>query len=191
MPNIKVSLIKKNTIYQGKLFKLIREKLKAKGNCFWRETVLHPGSVVIVPLLDNSKIVFVRQYRRAIGKYILELPAGTRSEKENPRNCAARELAEETGFKSKKLSLLGQFYSAPGISSEKMTFYLAEGLQYIGSNPEPNEILNPVIITMEAALDKIKKGHIKDAKSIIGLILTERITKSKTSKKLEGFRKPV
>ena len=162
--------LRRTTLYRGKIIHLIREVLKIHGKRVVRETILHPGSVVIVPLINRSRIVFVRQYRHAIGRVILELPAGTLNPGEDPRVCARRELEEETGWRAKRVRRIGQFYPAPGVFSEQMTVFLAEGLTPVKAHPEPDELLEPVIMPIRTVLAKIRSGTICDAKSIIGVL---------------------
>lgn len=165
----KPRMIRRRTVYEGRIIRLIREVLDVDGHRLIRETVLHPGAVVMVPMLDRSRIVFVRQYRRAIRRYLLELPAGTLASGERPSACAQRELEEEVGFRAKRLTKLGQFYAAPGFASERMTVFLAEGLTTVKARPEADELLTPVILSLSTALAKIRSGAICDAKTIIGL----------------------
>ena len=168
-------LISRSTIYQGRVIRLVRDVLEIKGARHVRETILHPGAVVIVPLLDHSRIVFVRQYRRAVDRELLELPAGTRDRRESMESCARRELQEETGYRARRLRRLVQFYAAPGILSEQMTIFLAEDLQPGPASPEPDEDVRTVILTRAQALAKVCSGTICDAKTLIGLLMLERL----------------
>ncbi len=165
-----VRVKKRKLIYQGRVIRLFRETLSIGGKTIIRETIKHPGAVVIVPVLDDGRIVFVRQYRRAIEKEILELPAGTLEPGERRDVCARRELQEETGWKAKRLTQIGQFYAAPGFISEQMTLFLARGLSPAVACPEPDELLRPVILPLKTALKQVRSGAICDAKTIIGLL---------------------
>ena len=173
---MKVVRLKKRTlIYQGRVIKLFREVLSVRGQEIIRETIKHPGAVVVVPVLDDGRIVFVRQYRRAIEKEILELPAGTLEPGERKDLCARRELQEETGWKAKTMTQLGQFYAAPGFISEQMTLFMARGLSPAKACPEPDELLRPVILSLKSALKRVHSGAICDAKTIIGLLFAARV----------------
>src|SRR5678815_707341 len=123
-------LIKSETLIQGRTFKVRRDHLKTPDG---RETKLeiieHGGSVVIIPVDADGNVLFVRQYRHAAGSDLLELPAGTRDGDEPYEECAAREIREETGMEAGKLEKVGEFYLAPGYSTEFMTVYLATGLK--------------------------------------------------------------
>ena len=173
MPPFRV--ISRSTIYQGRVIQLIREVLQVGTRKLVRDTVRHPGAVVIVPMLDREHLVCVRQYRRAVGRTLLELPAGTLEKGESKRACAQRELEEETGWRARSMRRIGQFYAAPGCLSEQLTIYLAEGLSRGHAHPEPDEDLQPVRLTMKTALAKIANGDICDAKTIIGILFTHRL----------------
>ena len=170
----RVRCVKRSTIYQGRVIRLIRELLEIRGRRFARETILHPGAVVVVPVLARSRILFVRQYRRAVGRVLLELPAGTLEPGERQDACARRELLEETGWRAGRLRRLGRFYAAPGFLSEEMTVFLATALRPGTAHPEPDELVTPVVLTLRQALAKIRSGAIRDAKTIIGLLFAQR-----------------
>lgn len=173
MPNVRV--LARRTLYRGRVIRLIQEVLEVGGRRMVRETIRHPGAVVVVPLLDRSRIVFVRQYRRAVGRSLLELPAGTLEPGEPRAICARRELEEEAGWRARRLRRIGQFYAAPGFVSEQLTVFLAEGLRPVPPRPEPDEQVVPVTLTLRQALAKIRSGAICDAKSIIGVLFAERL----------------
>ncbi len=171
----RIRVITRRRIYQGRIIQLISEVLEVGGRRIVRETVQHPGAVVIVPMLDASRIVFVRQYRRAINRELLELPAGTLEQGERRDVCARRELEEETGWTAARLRRIGQFYAAPGFISEQLTIFLAEGLTPVPAKPEPDELVRSVIVPMRTALSRIYSGAICDAKTIIGVLFAHRI----------------
>jgi len=171
----RVRLVKPTVICQGHVIRLLRETLDINGRRVIRETVQHPGAVVIIPMLSRSRIVFVRQYRRAIDRELLELPAGTLAPGEPRRMCAQRELEEETGRRARSLRQIGQFYAAPGIMSEQLTIFLAQGLRYVGAHPEADECVRPVVLTLRDALRRIRTGSICDGKTIIGVLFAQRL----------------
>ena len=168
-------LLERRTVYRGRVIRLVREVLEARGRRLVRETVWHPGSVVIVPMVDRSHVVFVRQYRRAVDRDLLELPAGTLEIGEARTVCARRELEEETGWRARRLKRLADFYPAPGVLSERMTVFVAEGLTRGDAHPEPDEHVTPVVLSLRGALSKIRSGEICDGKSIIGIMLVHRV----------------
>lgn len=167
-------VVERRTIYRGRIIRLIREVLEVRHRRMVRETVQHPGAVVVVPVLPGNRIVFVRQYRRAVARRLLELPAGTLEPGEPRAACARRELEEETGWRARQLKRIGQFYAAPGFVSEQMTIFLARGLTQVGADPESDEDLTPVIFSLGEAMAKIRAGTICDAKTIIGILFARR-----------------
>ena len=166
----RLRVVQRRLIYRGRVIRLVREVLAVQGRRMIRETVQHPGAVVIVPMVDRSHMVFVRQYRRAVGRELLELPAGTLSAGERPARCASRELQEETGWRARRWRRLGQFYPAPGFTSEQMTVFLAQDLQPVSAHPDPDELIHPVVLSVRSALRFIRTGRLRDAKSIIGVL---------------------
>ena len=170
-----IRVVQRTTLYRGRVIRLIREVLDAQGRRMVRETIQHPGAVVIVPMVDRSRLVFVRQYRRAVGRVLLELPAGTLERGERWDRCARRELEEETGWRARRLRRIGRFYAAPGFISEQLTIFLAQGLRRVAAHPEPDEVIRPVILSFGEALARIRSGAICDAKTIIGVLFAQRV----------------
>ena len=164
--------IKTEMLFKGRAFAIRRDFLKTPDG---RETKLdiveHGGSVVLVPVDDEGNILFVRQYRHATGKDLLELPAGTRDGDEPYLECAAREIREETGMEAGKLVKAGEFYLAPGYSTEFMAVFIATELK---ENPLPadeDEFLELERIPIHKAFEMAEKGEVLDAKSLAGLLL--------------------
>ena len=168
-------VVRRETLYQGRVIRLIRDVWECQGRRVSRETVQHPGAAVIVPMRDRSRLVFVRQYRRAVDRALLELPAGTLEPGERPAQCARRELEEETGWRAGRLRRIGQFYAAPGVLSEQMTIFLAQDLTRVPARPDPDERLTPITLTLSTALRRIHAGTICDAKTIIGVLFAVRV----------------
>ena len=164
-------VIRRKEIYRGRIITLIREEARCGDRRIVRDIITHPGAVVILPVLPDGRLVLVRQYRRAVDRWLFELPAGTRDRRESERACAHRELEEETGWRATRLTRLSRFYAAPGCLSERMTLFLATSLRQRVAHPEPDELLKPVTMTLRAALQKIRTGAICDAKTIIGILL--------------------
>ena len=136
-----------------------------------REVVEHPGAVGIVALKENGDIVMVKQYRKAVEQVLLELPAGKLEQGENPLDCAARELTEETGYTAGDLRYLVSFYTSPGFSNEVMHMFLATDLKEGKNDPDDDEMVETVEISRDRAIDMILKGEIKDGKTIAGILL--------------------
>ena len=172
MKNIRT--LRRETIYRGRIISLIRETMDVQGRRIIRETIRHPGAVVIVPLLDRAHIILVKQYRRAVDRMLLELPAGTLEPGEQRAQCARRELEEETGWQAGSLRRIAQFYAAPGFMSEQLTLFLAQQLRRSHAHPEPDECVTPLVLSFREALAKIRSGAICDAKTIIGVLFAQK-----------------
>jgi len=139
-PNKKAKVLKSEIIYEGKAFGVRRDELiEPTGVHTIREVVTHPGSVVILPVLPDGRIVLVRQYRHAARQYLWELVAGRMEQGENPKKGAQRELLEETGYRAKKFSIFLDVFPTPGFLEERMFLLLAEGLSAGEAEPEEDE----------------------------------------------------
>lgn len=134
-----------------------------------REVVVHPGAVVVVPLLEGGRVVMVRNHRHAIGRHLLELPAGTLDREEPPAACAARELAEETGYRAGQLRPLCSFFSAPGFCTEELHAFVASDLTAGRPEPEPGEMVQAEVHSLESIRAMIAAGTIHDAKTMAAL----------------------
>ena len=167
-------LIRSETLLQGRAFKIRRDYLKTPNG---RETSLeiieHGGSVVLIPIDDDGNLLFVRQYRHAVGRDLLELPAGTRDNNELFEECAAREIREETGMQAGKLQKVGEFYLAPGYSSEFMVVFLATGLKDNPLDADDDEFLEVEKIPLKQAIQMAERGDIPDAISLAALLLAK------------------
>lgn len=142
------------------------------GRSFRRETIRHPASVVIVPVLPGGRVLLIRQFRHALGRYIYEIPAGTSEPGEPLAACAKRELAEETGFRAARWRRLCEFHPAPGISTERMVLYRAAGLTPLAKKAamDQDEYIIPKPVSAKTAVAMVRKNRIVDAKSIIGIL---------------------
>jgi len=173
----------REVLYRGRTFDLIVDQIEyPSGNTGVREIAHHPGGAVAVPLLDDGRVVLVRQLRYPLGEYLLELPAGKLTPGEDPKECAARELAEETGWTAGTLAHLVSIYSTPGFCDEILHLYLATDLHPSpeGHRREEGEYSMTVhLVPLEEALAMIDRGEIRDGKSIVGLMMAQkRRTKS-------------
>ena len=139
-----------------------------------RETIEHPGAVVMLPLLDDGRVCLIRNYRFGVDETLIELPAGTLEPGEDPSECAARELAEETGYTAGKLQQMHAFWMSPGILKERMHLFLATTLSLGLARPEADEQIEPLLVEWEAAVEMARTGGIHDAKTLVGLLYYER-----------------
>lgn len=165
-------LIDSEIVYPGKAFTIRRDRVRLPdGRTSKLDIVEHHGSVVLIPIDEDGNLLFVRQYRHAAAREMLELPAGTLDEGELPLACAARELREETGQAARQLDDLGGFYLAPGYSTEYMFVFLARGLYYSPLEADADEFLRVETIPLEQALQMAEKGSLPDSKSLAALWL--------------------
>jgi ADP-ribose pyrophosphatase len=147
------------------------------GFTFERDIVRHPGAVCVVPLDDAGRVVCVRQYRGAIDRYVLEIPAGKMDVPDEPPAIgAARELAEEVGLAAESLEELGSFFNSPGFTDERTYCYLAEGLTDVGQAVEGIEEQYMTIerVPLEEIFDLLDKGEMVDGKTIVACFLAKR-----------------
>jgi len=147
----------------------------ADGRAIQREVVEHHGAVAIVPMLDSETILMIRQYRPAVNEVLLEIPAGTLEPNEEAEACAARELEEETGYRSGRLTSMFSQYLAPGYSSEVLHAFLGENLSATAVNPDEDEEIEIVPIAVSDVESMILDGRIRDAKSIAALLVAIRL----------------
>lgn len=160
-------------IHRGRILTLnIEDIVLPNGNACSLEVVHHPGAVAVVPVLDDGRIVLVRQYRHAAGGYLIEIPAGKLDVKgESPEACAARELEEEIGYRAKRFERITTIYTSPGFCDEKIHLFLATGLEKTATSHEPDEVMTCVFHTADDVMEMIGHGDITDAKSIVALTL--------------------
>jgi ADP-ribose pyrophosphatase len=168
--NPETSVVDHKEVYRGRIVTLQVDTIRQKsGRTTIREVVLHPGGVTAVPILDDGRLLLIRQFRYPIGKYILELPAGKLDSGQPPPETMARELIEETGYSAGTLTHEGAFYTTPGISNESIHLFMARDLTYATQNLEEGEHITVEAYTLEECLEKIKNGEICDGKTILGI----------------------
>ncbi len=134
------------------------------------EVVIHPGAVVILPLIDENHILMIKNERVAVGETLWELPAGTLEPGEHPQETAARELIEETGYSADKIELMLSFYTTPGFCNEKMFAYKAKHLKFVGQDLDENEKITVEKLDVEHVLQMVRTGEIHDGKTITTLL---------------------
>jgi ADP-ribose pyrophosphatase len=164
--------ISSEKIFEGKIIKLFFDKVllpnKKKAT---REKVWHPGAVAVVPLTPNNEIILIRQYRYPVEEVLIEIPAGKLDKDEAPLDCAKRELQEEVGAVGGNIVHLSSFYTTPGFSNEFLYLYLAVNFEKKDNNPDEDEFLQILSIPVKECIDWVFEGKIKDAKSIIGILM--------------------
>lgn len=168
-------IIQATTIYDGRAFDVQKIQVRLPdGREGTYDLVQHPGAVTIVPVKDGQ-IYFVRQYRIGARQALLELPAGTLEPGEEPLPAAARETREEIGMAAAELRLLGDFFMAPGYSSEHLWVYLATGLTPDPLAADEDEFIDVVSIPVSQAYEMARSGQLMDGKSLAGLMLAQTI----------------
>jgi ADP-ribose pyrophosphatase len=140
-----------------------------------RDVILHPGAVVILPVLADGRVVLLRNHRFIMDEVLWELPAGTLEPGEAPEVAAPRELAEETGYRAGRWRKLAAFYASPGVMNEMLHLYAAEDLTPGPPRPEADENLEAHAVPWEQALGWVFDGTIRDGKTITGLLLWDRM----------------
>ncbi len=163
--------IESRRLYDGRLFKVVLERFKIDGKVISREIVKHPGAAAILPILPDGRILLIRQYRHAVGETLVEIPAGTLEEGEEPEACAYRELEEETGYRAGRLRRLAALALAPGYSSEIIHIYLAEDLEEAQPHPEEDESITLLRLGLVEVVEMIRRGEIRDAKTVAAVLL--------------------
>lgn len=173
MGDLDEKTISSRNIYDGKIIKVRLDKVLLRdGKESYREIVemTSKGAVAVVPLVDD-KVYFVKQYRKSLGKALLEIPAGRVDEGEEPADSARRELTEEIGFWPNELQQIAFFYSSPGFSDEVIYLYLARDLVKHEAARDEGEFLEIRSYPLSEALKMIVSGEIEDGKTITGLLL--------------------
>jgi ADP-ribose pyrophosphatase len=161
--------VESEELYKGRVVQLRLATVSLpNGSRKTREILVHPGAAAIVPLSDDNTIMLVEQYRAAVGRATLEIPAGTLEEGESPEDCARRELIEETGFRASNWTTLTAYYPSPGYSSEIIHVFKASGLEKVSDADAEFPLRHMPLTEVQA---KIRTGEVMDSKTIIGVLL--------------------
>jgi ADP-ribose pyrophosphatase len=184
-PNVEV--VSSILSYDGPLFRVYSDKIIENGREVTRDVVRHNGSVVILAIDDakskrDPMIVMERQYRHAAKEYLLEVPAGKMEEGEDALAGAKRELLEETGFKAKRWRKMLRYFASPGFLGEFMQVFVAEGLTLGDAQPEYDEQLEIEMMPLSRVLGMIDEGKIHDGKTLISVMLYERLRQAEKKK---------
>jgi ADP-ribose pyrophosphatase len=164
-------ILNSTSIYEGPVFGIRRDEvIEPSGVRAIREVITHPGSVVVLPVLPDGRILLIQQYRHATRQYLWELVAGRIDSGETPKAAAARELIEETGYRAKRLRVFLEMFPTPGFLEEKMFLLLAEGLTAGEAEPEEDEKIISRAYKRKELEEMIRDGKLRDAKSIAGIL---------------------
>jgi ADP-ribose pyrophosphatase len=164
---------KRRVVYRGSILDLWVDEVALKDHRLSkREVVEHAPAVAVLAIRDDHKILLVRQFRYAVGKHMLELPAGLIDSGEKPLAAARRELREETGYTAKHLKLIKKIYSSPGFCREVVHLYLATGLKLVGTKMDPEEDIALLALSYRQCLKKLASSpNTVDAKTLLALAL--------------------
>ena len=172
--------MKSDKVYEGKIVNLRIDTVELPDKKYSkREIVEHPGAVGLIPITEDNCVILVKQFRKPVEKFLLEIPAGKLELNEEPRETAIRELREETGFEAGKIEYLLEFYTSPGFSNEKIHLFLATDLIEGEATPDSGEFVEKVKISIEDLLKMVDRGEIVDSKTIIGINLADKYINKK------------
>ena len=173
--------VRSETVFSGKVFSVRKDQIRLPdGKVLGLDLVEHKGAVTVIPLDVQDQIWFINQYRHPAGQVLLELPAGVMDEGENPAQSAQRELREEIGMAAEQLTLVGEFFLAPGYSTEYMHVYLATGLYVAPLRPDEGEFIEIEKVPASQVSALAAGGRIRDAKSLAALLLWQVTSKNET-----------
>jgi ADP-ribose pyrophosphatase len=176
--NYEEKTVSRKQIYKGNIINV--ENLTVTlpdGREATRDIVTHPGASVVMPLSEDGGLFLVRQFRKPLETVSLELPAGKLDPGEDPRECAERELREETGLSAKNIKHLISIHTTPGFSNEVIHLYAATGLTEGEASADEDEFISSEKLPVGKLVEMVLGGVITDAKSIIGILMAEKIIK--------------
>ncbi len=163
-------------IYEGRVISVRVDKVELPdGRISDREIVEHHGGVGVIPVTEDGEVFMVSQYRIAAGSMMLEIPAGKLEKGEDPLECGKRELIEETGYAGSEFIPLGEYYATPGYCQEKLTIYLARGLEWQGQNLDDGEFLNVKKYKLDDLYKMVMNNEIYDCKTAIAILKAKAI----------------
>ena len=170
----------RRVIYKGRKIDLALQPVRlADGSTADREVVVHRGAVALLPMVDRDHVCLVRNDRYAVGRTLLEVPAGTIDEGESPDETAPRELREETGYVAGRITRIGEWWVSPGVMNERMYLYRCESLSPGPTDHQADERLVPEVVTWSEALAMVADGRIEDAKSMLAILIEDRLRASR------------
>jgi ADP-ribose pyrophosphatase len=169
--NPETALVARDLIYKGKIVDLEVDTISLpSGRNAIREVVKHPGGVVAVPLMEDGRLLLIRQFRYPLQKYILEFPAGKLDSGQSPLDTIHRELEEETGYRAAQMDYQFSFHTSPGFCNEIIHLFLASGLTPVAQRLEEGEHITVEGYSLKDCLQMIGNGDIADAKTILGIL---------------------
>lgn len=175
-PHLREVTVSGDTLYQGHFLQLRRDHVRLPGGALaTREYVLHPGAVMVIPLLDDGRVVLERQFRYPVGRVMVEFPAGKLDPGETSWHCAQRELLEETGYTAREWARAGQLHPVIAYANEFIDIWFARGLVAGVQNLDPGELVDVFAATPEALLQGCRDGEVTDAKTLTGALWLQNV----------------
>lgn len=166
------------TVYEGLIFDVNRLSVTLPNGCdAERDVVRHPGAVAVIAVTDDARVCLVRQYRSALDRVTVEIPAGKLDPGEDPLDAARRELAEETGLEARSMALLVTIATSVGFSDERIGIYLATALTRGPNHPDPDEFLGVDFVPIEDFVDAVLDGLVEDAKTVVGALALDAVSR--------------
>ncbi|MBB6216649.1 ADP-ribose pyrophosphatase [Anaerosolibacter carboniphilus] len=179
MMTLRENTINSKRIYEGRIISLRVDTVELPDKKYsTREIIEHPGAAVVVPITDEGKIIMVKQFRKPVEDFLIEVPAGKLDKGEEPLLCAHRELKEETGYSSGNMQHLFTFFSSPGFANETMHLFIARDLTVGEAIPDEDEYIEIESYELNQLIHMIFNGQIKDAKSIIAIFAVKQFLQS-------------
>jgi ADP-ribose pyrophosphatase len=167
--------VSSEAVFDGKLLHVRRDVVQLPdGSLATREHIVHPGAVLIVPVLPDGRLVVERQFRYPLDRVFIEFPAGKIDPGEATEDTARRELREEAGYEATRWTPLGTIHTLISYTNERIDLFVAEGLTHVGAKLDAGEFLDIVTMTEEALLAALDRGELTDAKTVAALLLFDR-----------------
>jgi ADP-ribose pyrophosphatase len=168
----KVHVVRHRRLYEGRVVSLDLDEVEEPGGVrATREVVRQRGSVAALPVLDDGRVMLIRQYRYAVDERVWEIPAGRIDPPETAEQGARRELEEEAGYTASAMEPLCTFYTTPGFCDERMHLFRASGLRQVPARPEEDERIEAAVLTLEEARAMVARGEIREGKTLVALLL--------------------
>jgi len=168
-------LLESRVIHQGRKIAVRLDRVRLPGGGEGtQDVIVHPGAVAVVPLLADGRVVLIRQWRHAVGQWLLEVPAGTLEPGEEPADCARRELREEAGYEAAEMTPLVTFYTTPGFTDELMYGFVARDLTPAAGDQDADEVIETAEVDGAEALAMCLDGRILDGKTLAILLAAQR-----------------
>ena len=168
--HLRETVLESEQVFHGHFLDVRRDRVRLpNGEAAQREYIVHPGAVMVVPILDDGRLVVERQFRHPMARVMLEFPAGKLDAGEAPLQCAIRELVEETGYRAREWARAGILHNAIAYSTEGIEVWFARGLKAGQRKLDAGEFLDVSVTTAQQLADKAQSGELTDAKTLIGL----------------------